>query len=425
MEKATRSALASGDPAVVPFDNSVDLRPGRECLDGISDSDLEALPVTVVAHALGTIGNRGHQVIDGRTTSLPAMIAKTETANKTAASMFVGLVGSAPEWPSAISSPFPRGFFGGQPILSHASVEEMSPAKPESISIRVPAKFSIIQKCLTNGIAAISVLCREDVMGDAEKLAECIGRLWGVPASVLLECARATPVLQADLRRVFIASDEISPQIIAPATIRRGISVAASAASSDVFGPNVLIDYQRARTAPASSFYNSSCIEERSLARPTIRPGTMTSRWNASSGTLHYFVVAASQKLFSPSMFSGCFGAQVTEMDNWRVTETALEELMAVFTSHKSLFAGSVRCISDITSPPITQAILQGVGASGATNPISQEVDGLSIGTRAHRVSSIIGVVLSKFVTEMGSTSMSVMTWLRGIELAGVFLFKA
>ena len=33
------------------------------------------------------------------------------------------------------------------------------------------------------------------------------------------------------------------PQIIAPATIRRGISVAASAASADIFGPQVLIDY--------------------------------------------------------------------------------------------------------------------------------------------------------------------------------------
>lgn len=104
--------------------------------------------------------------------------------------------------------------------------------------------------------------------------------------------------------------------------------MAASAASADIFGPQVLIDYQRAQTAAAASFYNSACIEERSLTQPTNRLGTMT-RWSAGSQTLHFLMVQAAQKLFDTSMFSAFFGPQVNEIKNRKVNEEVLAELMA------------------------------------------------------------------------------------------------
>ena len=175
--------------------------------------------------------------------------------------MIVGLVGHAGRWPTHDNHSPPASFFAGQPVISSYSVDEMMPATPEPVKIQTPSSFSVTQKAMVNSIAATSVLVREDVMGDAETLAAMFSKLWGIPSDLILRCAAASPVLQADLRRAFIASDDVAPQVIAPANVRRALSVSASPAGHTVFGEMQLLDYQRARVAAAAGFYNSTSVQ--------------------------------------------------------------------------------------------------------------------------------------------------------------------
>ena len=62
-------------PAAIPFDESSFLRTGCTPFGALTDEEVESLPVSAIGHALATLGNDGHQVIDGRSTSLINMMS--------------------------------------------------------------------------------------------------------------------------------------------------------------------------------------------------------------------------------------------------------------------------------------------------------------------------------------------------------------
>lgn len=407
---------------LIPFGTSEGMAAPSNVLAELDDSVLLSLPATFVSHVLSTVGNAGHQVLDGRTTSLSGMVIHTFERKRQADSLVVGKAKGVDNFTTLFKYSETPGFFGDVPTISALSSSEMRPAKTSGIQLAAIAGMTAKQKRLLKSIAIISLLMRPDVAGDAEAAAEFYSKLRGVSADTLLRCAASTSLLSADLQEIFLGSDKVKPQLLASTAVRRSIAVAAAPGGHVAFGNDVLIDYQRTRVAAAAAFRNSCDLEGVPWNVATASPGSVV-EWTPESGTIHFRIYPGSQKRFTAAFFAikgleipgGSFYGPLTDLE--------VDLIESCFSVKTALFEPYKREVLSKVAPMPTAAELNAV--VDACSEVQRKALGLSATARVTGVKYVVGVALDAFVSQAAEHSNAVMAWIRSIELSGVLLARA
>jgi hypothetical protein len=278
---------------------------GTNILAAMTDEVLLGMSSSLIAHVQRTEASNGLQVISPRAVTLGGIAARTGHSKRTTDMFLVGSSASRNlDWPT-VKGRIDDHLFWAEPIDAYPS----EPAsRPKTVTTGLLPSTRLISDPITRafltGRALVDLQRRPDVAGSAEALSAVLATCWGVDPDAYEDLAEASLAPSGPLLRYAIRTDGVYPTINAPIQARKCITVGANTAGRHLYGEHSAVDWRRLRVLAEAVFYQSSRLENYTLAQMSldIPPGNPRAPPNRS-GILQLRPLPGSVWSFDSSTF--------------------------------------------------------------------------------------------------------------------------